>query len=458
MANQKIHEYPIERFTFGDDDYYDIDFWDGSGYQTAKIKGSTIKNAMFSGLSSINTLTAENQLLAVGTSGTDFAINSSTNTHTFNLPTASAVKRGALSQADWTVFNAKQNPITLTTTGSGVATFILDTLNIPTPPSPSNYSITSSNQIETTSNTDVVATGLEVTPPAGTYKVDFNGHYMSIPGNVVAIATLDLQVLKLYLNNLTATGTHGLSFGSGETLTAGVYDVAGAMSIAGVLTLSGGANDIFVFRSAGAINTASFTTVQLTGGVKSANVFFLANGALGLGANNVLSGNFIAVGAAAALGADATFNGRLLSTAGSIAFGAGTISKPTDVSLVPLGILESFLGFTNGGGIQNTALAVITGNLGTGSATVVIFVGSVFNGVAFDVTQPFGDTNVFSLYKGNTLIPFTERYRYYNTYVEDVALSSIVTVNGTESISVRWRTDIGKVILTNRILTIVQII
>jgi len=318
-------------------------------------------------------------------------------------------------------------------------------------------SITSGTQIETTSNIDVVASGLEVTPIAGTYKVDFNGHYLSIPGNVVAIATLDLQVLKLYINNLTATGTHGLSFGSGETLTAGVYDVAGAMSIAGVLTLSGGPNDIFVFRSAGAINTASFTTVQLTGGVKSANVFFLANGALGLGANNVLSGNFIAVGAAAALGADATFNGRLLSTAGSIAFGAGTISKPTDTSLFPLGILESFLGFTNGGGIQNTALAVITGNLGTGSATVVIFTGSVFNGVAFDVTQPFGDTNVFSLYKGNTLIPFTERYRYYNTYVEDVALSSIVTVNGTESISVRWRTDIGKVILANRILTIVQV-
>ena len=324
-------------------------------------------------------------------------------------------------------------------------------------PVKTNHSITASIQIDTTSNTDVVASGLEFTPPDGTYKVDFNGHYISIPGNVVAIATLDLKNLILYLNNLPATGVHGLSFGSGETLTAGVYTVAGAMSVAGVLTLNGGVNDIFVFRSAGALNTASFTSILLTGGVKSANVFFLANGALGLGANNVLSGNFIAYGAAAALGANATFNGRLLSTAGSIAFGAGNISKPTDLSLINIGILESFLGFTNGGGIQNTALATITGNLGTGSASVVIFTGSVFNGVAFDVTQPFGDTNVFSLYKGNTQIPFTDRTRYYNTYVEDVALSSIVTVNGTESISVRWRTDIGRVILANRILTIVQI-
>jgi len=317
------------------------------------------------------------------------------------------------------------------------------------------YSITSGTQIETTSNIDVVASGLEFTPPAGTYKVDFNGHYLSIPGNVVQIATIDLQALTLYINNLTATGTHGLSFGSGETLTAGIYDVAGAMSITGVLTLNGGVNDIFVFRSTGALNTTPSTTVQLTGGVKSANVFFLANGALGLGANNVLNGNFIAVAAAAALGANATFNGRLLSTAGSIAFGAGTISKPTDVSLIPMGILDSFLAFTNSGGITNTALAKITGNLGTGSATVVIFLGSVFNGVAFDPTQSLGDTNVFSLYKGNTQIPFTERSRYYNTYVEDVTLQGTTTVNGTESISVRWRTDIGKVVLANRIFTIV---
>lgn len=348
MANQKIHEYPIERFVYGDDDYYDVDFWDGLVYQTAKIKGSTIKNAMLtgiaisltapsafivggsptdgtgtltltgaglanqyirgdgtlatfptsggvgnsvnyylnggtaasvalyyqmsktavigtgvdfslagnglisqwltdvndpnvteipagnwnfemyfsassgggtpafyiellkydgatfttiannsaapeqitsgtaidlyltsvevpltalavtdrlalrvyivnsvigrtiinhtqdshlcqvittfsSGVSSINGLTKQTQYLAVGTSGTDFAINSATDTHTFNLPTASATNRGALSSANWSTFNGKQNAITLTTTGTGAATFIADTLNIPTP-------------------------------------------------------------------------------------------------------------------------------------------------------------------------------------------------------------------------------------------------------------------------------------------------------------------------------------
>jgi hypothetical protein len=60
------------------------------------------------GITTINTLTALTQTFAVGTSGTDFAISSATSTHTFNLPTASATNRGALSSADWSTFNGKQ--------------------------------------------------------------------------------------------------------------------------------------------------------------------------------------------------------------------------------------------------------------------------------------------------------------------------------------------------------------
>jgi hypothetical protein len=63
------------------------------------------------GLNSLNGLTAQVQNFAVGTSGTDFAISSATDTHTFNLPTASAANRGALSTADWTIFNGKQDAL-----------------------------------------------------------------------------------------------------------------------------------------------------------------------------------------------------------------------------------------------------------------------------------------------------------------------------------------------------------
>jgi hypothetical protein len=62
------------------------------------------------GITSINGLTKPTQLLTVGTAGNDFAISSATDTHTFNLPTASASNRGALSSADWTTFNGKLTP------------------------------------------------------------------------------------------------------------------------------------------------------------------------------------------------------------------------------------------------------------------------------------------------------------------------------------------------------------
>jgi hypothetical protein len=85
------------------------------------------------GLTALNGLTAQVQYFAVGTSGTDFNIASATQTHTFNLPTASASNRGALSSADWSTFNAKQNALTLTTTGSsGASTLVGATLNVPT--------------------------------------------------------------------------------------------------------------------------------------------------------------------------------------------------------------------------------------------------------------------------------------------------------------------------------------
>lgn len=65
-----------------------------------------------SGITSLNSQTGTTQTFATGSSGTDFNIASATNTHTFNIPTASATNRGLLSTTDWSTFNAKEPALT----------------------------------------------------------------------------------------------------------------------------------------------------------------------------------------------------------------------------------------------------------------------------------------------------------------------------------------------------------
>lgn len=70
------------------------------------------------------TQTGATQLIASSTNGTDFTVTASGNTQTFNLPIASALNTGKLSNTDWTTFNNKlsaNQTITLSgaVTGSG---------------------------------------------------------------------------------------------------------------------------------------------------------------------------------------------------------------------------------------------------------------------------------------------------------------------------------------------------
>jgi hypothetical protein len=97
---------------------------------------SEVLTTFTTGLTALNGLTAQVQNFAVGTTGTDFGISSATETHTFNLPTASATNRGALSSADWSRFNDIDFTRKLITNGTGSVTgttaeTILTSLTIP---------------------------------------------------------------------------------------------------------------------------------------------------------------------------------------------------------------------------------------------------------------------------------------------------------------------------------------
>ena len=92
-----------------------LDLVGGTGI-TIAVSGTDIiisSTDLSTAIKSINGDTTPAQTLTVGTAGSDFnIIDAGGGSHVFNLPSASATNRGALTAADWTTFNSKQSALT----------------------------------------------------------------------------------------------------------------------------------------------------------------------------------------------------------------------------------------------------------------------------------------------------------------------------------------------------------
>jgi hypothetical protein len=121
---------------------------------------------------------------------------------------------------------------------------------------------------------------------------------------------------------------HAPAFGSGETLTEGIYAIAGAGSVGGNLTLDaeGNPDAIFIFKIGGAFTTGAASHVFLTNGAQAANIFWVVDGAIAMAANTNMSGTLIANNGAASMGDQCVLHGRLFSTTGAIAIYASVIN------------------------------------------------------------------------------------------------------------------------------------
>ena len=162
---------------------------------------------------------------------------------------------------------------------------------------------------------------------------------------VTAQAVLDLDNAYAQLMLLPNTVlSHAPAFGSGETLTAGVYFINGAGSLGGTITLDGQNNPdaLFVFKFAGAYAIGAQSKVIFVNGVRRCNVFWIggagvATGAVSIGASSHIKGTFLAHGGACTSGAGTNLEGRMLSTAGAIGFSTGVIyNSPLCVASRPL--------------------------------------------------------------------------------------------------------------------------
>jgi hypothetical protein len=318
--------------------------------------------------------------------------------------------------------------------------------------------INSTVAITTNSHSDIVVPGLTFSPQAGTYFTQFNAQYKITPIDVTVQGVLDLQTAYNQLMSIPNTATHGLTFGTGEVLYPGVYTIAGAGSIAGVLTLNGNgdSNSVFIFKITGAFNTGASSSVVLTNGASACNVFWISDGAVGLGASTSLKGTVLSYGSAVAVGANCLVEGKMLTTSGAIAFGPGIAITPVSCSLINFGILTSFSMFTSSGGIGNTGTSTINGDIGTNLGAITGFETSTINGTIF-LPGMQNAKATFSVYQNGVVIPSSIRTRANIVNTVDISLQTIATVGAGEAIDIRWNVDSGSLKLENRNFTILNV-
>ncbi len=336
--------------------------------------------------------------------------------------------------------------------------------------------------ISTTSLTDVLVNGMIVSPPSGTYSVSFNSQYnndfitTTVTGTGISTsqAAVDLQAAYNQLIAIPVTNTtHIPAFGSGETITPGVYFIPGAASVAGTLILDaqGNSNALFVFKTGGAMAAGAATIIVLANGAEARNVFWVSEGSPSVGAASTMKGTMIGHNGAASMAATGVLEGRLLTILGAVTFGPGTAIIPSGVSPIDLGVLSSFVLYTNNGAVSNTAISNITGDIGTNVGAITGFEISTIEGNFYTnsspVTNPstvtttvINDTKTpatFSIYQNGILIPSSTKTLISDANAANISLQAIATIITGQPIEVRWKTAAAKLSMGNRTLTAIKI-
>jgi hypothetical protein len=281
------------------------------------------------GLTSLNNLTRQVQFLATGTSGTDFNIASSTATHTFNLPTASATNRGALSSADWTTFNNKQNALTNPITGTGASgqvaffngttsvtgnnNFFWDTANnrlgigLTNPQrSIEIYNTTADNHLRLSGNAPSVSMGEAVT--GSIYQAKFglvttNGQFVSagVAGDFVIISQTGATIIGTSSTEKMRVNTSG-NVSINNTNDTFKLDVTGTGRFTGQLrlesTITDGTN---TYTLPSATGTLALTS-QLTGGTVTSVGLSSATSGVTIGSTPITTSGTITLAIATASG------------------------------------------------------------------------------------------------------------------------------------------------------------
>ena len=114
---------------------------------------------------------------------------------------------------------------------------------------------------------------------------------------------------------------------AGQTLAPGVYTWGSNVTITTDLTLSGGANDVWIFQITGTLGIDTDKKIILAGGAQAKNIFWQVSDAVTLKPGSHFEGNILAQ-TNIAMQTGATLNGRLLAQT-AVTLDANTVSAPT---------------------------------------------------------------------------------------------------------------------------------
>ena len=118
----------------------------------------------------------------------------------------------------------------------------------------------------------------------------------------------------------------GSGYIGGLTLAPGVYKWSSVVTILTDVTLSGGANDVWIFQIAGGLTQAAATRVNLIGGALAKNIFWQVAGVASMGATAHMEGVILsATGITLVTGA--SVNGRLLAQT-AVTLQMNTVTSP----------------------------------------------------------------------------------------------------------------------------------
>jgi ice-binding like protein len=178
-------------------------------------------------------------------------------------------------------------------------------------------------------------TGFSVLTDTGPYwtSSEVVGSLFAADGDVPTPSLLSDAVLDMEAAYTDAAGRLNPDFLDletgdigGQTLTPGLYRWASTVNIPSDVTLSGGANDVWIFQISDDLTLGAAQSMILQGGAQAKNVFWQVAGTVSFGATSHSEGIFMSQ-TAITLGAGAAVNGRLFAQS-AVTLASNAVTEP----------------------------------------------------------------------------------------------------------------------------------